>query len=773
MSDEPLINPGAITVPGIAADELESTAATLKSDGEDVAQAGQDIKSSWQGLSGVYNAPESEKLLAAINPIATTGDDFSDAMDKVGEALTTFAEKAGKMKKKLSALRMEAQDFIDNVASKEDWRSDPDNVTKHNDLIDQVGSQTAAYQNAERECANKITAIFGGTTFVPADRQECKPGEVGYGMGWWSFTDATPTPWGSPQTVDEPWYIDARDGAVDLAVETGKSLVGMVGIYGVHGFAADPIEMGANSQHFWTEAAGGVAALFGRDGNAGQAWAELGNSIVPVSEWDDRPGYTVVQGAANIGLMFVGGIGAIKAVSQGAKGAAGAARAARAAEGAALGAADDLAGAASAASRMPKAGGLPTVGEIAKTPNLWGPAAKGALKAALKDQLGLDFRPDVPTAGHHLNGGHGPAANDLPGGPTPHSPQTPAAEHSPSHSSHQPTESPATSAAGAERAPSHTTEPSTPTHAVHQADAPTTTQVQRNLDHLEELVKQNNGDDAALDQFARDHQPELVGAGARYDEIGPTASAGDGPGSSDSGTGFNGNHSHTPNTPGRGESGFHPATGGSTQAGAGSNLDSLGAPSGGGNGVHPAEGPGHGTSGGGSALNGGTGDVDPSKALLSGVGESVPHEARLPRPEDLPSGTRTHPTVDELRDRIGEGWEYYDAKERSIAEFLKEHGIEVRSVDVARTDGVKSPDSVIDGTSSTLEFKTVETSSKNALIQNIRKGREQSSRLAIDLRSGGTPQETAISGLNDALRRYGGDLKEVVLIGDGYVITWP
>ncbi|WP_017619842.1 hypothetical protein, partial [Nocardiopsis gilva] len=548
MSDEPpLINPGAIPVPLTAPEELESTATTLISDGEEVAQAGQDIKSSWQGLSGVYSAPESDQLVAALNPVATTGDDFSDAMDTVGEALQTFAEKAAKIKKKLVGLRLEAQDFIDNVASKDDWRDDPDNIAKHNDLISEVGSQQAAYQEAERECANKITSIFGGTTFVPADRQVCKPGEVGYGMGFWDLDQATPTPWGSPQTVDEPWYVDAWDGAVDIAAGFGQFAGGATGIYGPDGWAKDPWDSFEIGGHFRHQLVQGAASLFGvrvgDETDLSVSWAsdeetwnarkEVAHSIVPWREWGDRPAYVLVQAGINIGSMAFGGAGAVKAMAQGAKGAAGAARAAGAAEAAAAGAADDLAGAASAAGPMPKAGGLPTIGEVAKTPSLWGPAAKGALKAALKDSLGLgNHMPEVPDVGRNLEGGHAPQAGPAPEPHGGHSPQGQAPGAAAGDSGHP---APASSApdrsATPERAPGRsapTHDTPTPAREGPAAKEPTTSQVQQEIARLEEHVKKHNGDiDAGVDEYIRERQPELVGAGTRSGDHTPTMSAGD------------------------------------------------------------------------------------------------------------------------------------------------------------------------------------------------------------------------------------------------------
>ncbi|MBB6174847.1 hypothetical protein HNR23_004907 [Nocardiopsis mwathae] len=587
MSDEPLINPEAIFIPDLAPEELESTAAKLIQDGKDVAQAGQDIKSSWQALAGVYSAPESDELVSAINPVATTGDEFSDAMGKVGEALQDFAEKAGKIKKKLLSLQSEARIFVHDVASQEDWRSEPDNVTKHNDLIDQVGSRTVAYQNAERECANKITGVFGGTTFVPQGGTQCKPGEVAYGAAWWVLGEDTPTAWGSPQKVDHPWYVDAWDGGVDIAVGVGEFAGGATGLYGRNGWASNPWEMFDNYGYFRYEVAKGVAGLVGvriEDDPAGganvevtsrgetwEAWKELGNSIVPVSEWDERPGYTVVQGAVNLGLMAFGGVGAVKSAAQGAKGAAAAARAGRAAEEAAGAARNGRPGALGAAGQVGRApagaGALPTMGEIITAPNLWGPAAQGAFKNLLKDALGMSHhQPSAPNPGHNsFDGGRAPATGSAPD------------THAGQGRSQPGSNAGATAGSGAHRSPAHTgsgspashgtsAAPRTPQHAGHASGDPTTSQIQRELDLLEERIQRHNGDiDRALDEHIRDRQPQPVGAGAtaRNGDRSPSMSAGDsggpqsrgGSGDSPGNTSWEGNRWKASDTGGSGHSG--------------------------------------------------------------------------------------------------------------------------------------------------------------------------------------------------------------------------
>ncbi|MBB6174074.1 hypothetical protein HNR23_004134 [Nocardiopsis mwathae] len=670
MSDEPLIDPDAIFIPDASPEELESTAAQLIQDGKDVAQAGQDIKSSWQSLAGVYSAPESDELLSAINPVATTGDEFSDAMGKVGEALQDFAEKAGKIKKKLLSLQSEARLFITNVASQEDWRSEPDNVTKHNDLIDQVGSQTVAYQDAERECANKITSVFGGTTFVPQGGTQCRPGEVAYGAGFWALGEDTPTPWGTPQEVDHPWYIDAWDGTVDIAAGVGEFAGGATGFYGHNGWAITPWGQAENRGYFGWDLAQGVSSLVGYRleahadmslsiestswGEAGDAWVEVGHSIVPWREWDDRPGYVITQGGINIALTALGGVGAVKAAIQGAKGASAAARAARAAEevaGAARHGHPGALGLAGQVGRAPAgAGALPTAGEILTTPSLWGPAAQGAFKNLLKDALGLSHnQPSVPNPGHHsFDGGRAPATGSAPDthagqghgqpGSNAGSAAGSSAHHAPAHTG------------SGSRAPNDTSAaPHTPQHAGHASGDPTTSQIQRELDLLEERIQRHNGDiDRALDEHIRDRQPQLVGAGAtaRHGDTSPMASSGDG--------GRFSADSDAPRPPGRwGPNSDHSFTGGSS----GTPLVEGDGGRGGGGAPHHGHGSGPSAGGRGHGEDG-IGDGRPGTAV------SPDNEKALKKADELEQSLRdaglTNEQIASLRGdhpRIGDEWQ--------------------------------------------------------------------------------------------------------------------
>ncbi|RCV57268.1 hypothetical protein [Marinitenerispora sediminis] len=316
-----LINPGAIPVPGVAAEELLTTASSLKAAGERIAGAGHDIKQTWSRLDGVYQAPEAGELFAAVDPVAVNGEDAAEALAGAADALTTFAYEADKLKSRLLALRSDAYAFLDSIAGDDDWRKDQDKVDEHDQLTEGVTAAVAAYEEAERECANAITGLLpGGTTFVapdPSGASQCRPGEQVYGMG--EVPDGAVMPWGGPQEWDAPFWRDAWDGVADLAVGLVQDRGGYWGLHGEHGWwTADQGfgQIGDNAVAHRVETVEGLGALIGVYGpegwgtgtqgaNAGAAWLEVAHSVVPWREWAERPGYTISQSVLNLGEVAV------------------------------------------------------------------------------------------------------------------------------------------------------------------------------------------------------------------------------------------------------------------------------------------------------------------------------------------------------------------------------------------------------------------------------------------------------------------------------------
>ena len=319
-----MIDPNAIPIPKADPDAVEDAGGKLKNDGTAIAQTGDDIHSDWQGLNKFYKAPHEELLYAATAPIAAAGHDFKGEITTVGNALVTFAGEIRPLITRLQTLKGDAQQFRSDIAGDDDWRKDEDKVEEHNQLNDDILAAIAQYQEAERECANKITSIFGGTRFVPADGDP-KSGEKGYGLG--DVPEGIETPWAKPQEYDAPWYEDAWNGVKDFTVGLVTDIADMVGIHGENGWVWE------GDSHFWDnlknnwmgalEDTAGLVGLHGENGwvwegdshfwdNLKHNWTEVAHSFVPWREWGDRPGYVITSSILNIGSIFVG-VGAVRA----------------------------------------------------------------------------------------------------------------------------------------------------------------------------------------------------------------------------------------------------------------------------------------------------------------------------------------------------------------------------------------------------------------------------------------------------------------------------
>lgn len=318
------IDPGAIWIPGLNADELEATASDLVGDGETMAESGNDIKSAWQGLQEVYAAPESETLFTAVDPVAADGDDIQDALATVGDALTTFAQEAKQIKQNLVALKGDAKTFLESIDGDDDWREDEEKVEEHEALRIDINHQIRNYQEAERNCANKITGIFGGTTFIGADPGKptvCKPNERVYGVNY--IPEEAATPWGAPQEVDEPFWMEALQGLGNIAAGVaegvgvyGPNVVGDMGLVyplspqwfsNMGDQLKDSAAFAGSLTGFYDYKTGelGVGSPYEWAENFYPAWIEVGHAFVPWRE-SDRPGYVFSQAAFNFGTLGVG-----------------------------------------------------------------------------------------------------------------------------------------------------------------------------------------------------------------------------------------------------------------------------------------------------------------------------------------------------------------------------------------------------------------------------------------------------------------------------------
>ncbi|MHC3819471.1 hypothetical protein [Streptomyces sp. DT9] len=199
-----MIDPGKIpTFTGNLAN-LETHAASLKTTATGIRDTGKDVHTAFQALDPVYDAPEQEELLDSTIPVRDRADAFAEKLESVSGALAGFASNARPLVTRMNQLREDAAKFVADNKDDDDWQQDQDKIDENARLVDEVGTTWVAFQGIERDAANQITALVGGTHFVVDDGSH-KAGMYGFKEG--DVKDADETPWG---TVDEREYTGLR-----------------------------------------------------------------------------------------------------------------------------------------------------------------------------------------------------------------------------------------------------------------------------------------------------------------------------------------------------------------------------------------------------------------------------------------------------------------------------------------------------------------------------------------------------------------------------------
>ncbi|MFC9817144.1 hypothetical protein ACFVJM_34395 [Streptomyces virginiae] len=205
---------------------LETHAAALKTTASGIRGTGRDVHNAFQALDAVYDAPEQEELLDSTKPVRDKADAFATQLESVSGALTSFASTARPLVARMKQLRADAEKFVADNKDDEDWQQDQGKIDENARLVREVGVTWVAFQGVERDAANKITALVGGTHFVVDDGSH-KAGMYGFKES--DVKDAAETPWG---TADEREYTGLR-----AAWEWTKDKVGS----GLKGFFVDGV----------------------------------------------------------------------------------------------------------------------------------------------------------------------------------------------------------------------------------------------------------------------------------------------------------------------------------------------------------------------------------------------------------------------------------------------------------------------------------------------------------------------------------------------------
>lgn len=231
-------------IPGadINPDAIDENARTVGTISGQVADHGSNVQLKWQGMAGVYEAPESPTLLGLMAPVGSQATQVSDNLAEVSAALIAFASDVRPIKAELDALRAEAKTFVDSIQGgvqvreinpawtaaqspyggatamptyqgswgssttssssaaapdkyrtvTKEWHESQEHVDRNNELIAAVNAQQVKLWEAERACANRIRALYGAALLHAAQSED---DALGYGIS--EIPEGTEMPWGA------------------------------------------------------------------------------------------------------------------------------------------------------------------------------------------------------------------------------------------------------------------------------------------------------------------------------------------------------------------------------------------------------------------------------------------------------------------------------------------------------------------------------------------------------------------------------------------------
>ena len=329
-SDGGKIYPLTFPKPQASPTMISSLAAQLRTSGEGVSDTGNDITTAWGGLTNYYESPgHDHELYAVLNPVARDGDTVQSGLNRMAGALEDFAETLESIQGRWDTLISEAYEFRRRIADEGDgwddgvgflWLQENDNVTENQRLYDRGVALIEDYEQAERDCANRINAgLVDRTRFeaTPTDTEDLDD-DVFY-HGYEGDLSELATEWDiGPSGTDLPWWGDAGAAVWDFGVGAVEGTGAMLGMHSSEGwFNASWGDALYEYHEDNIQSALGLVGLYDAESDSyglagwdsvGSAWKELAHSVVPWEEWGDRPGYVIGTALLNIGATVGGAV---------------------------------------------------------------------------------------------------------------------------------------------------------------------------------------------------------------------------------------------------------------------------------------------------------------------------------------------------------------------------------------------------------------------------------------------------------------------------------
>lgn len=333
--DHGLVNPAGIPGADLDLVAVSTGADGIKTGGTSMKTVADDLPAKWQKLSGVYEAPESDRVFALMDPVTEDVHTIGGIARKVAAALETYASTAAGPKKQLDVLRKEAKAFVADVkdgvtrakqvpipksAAEWDaydpgkydgetetvpWYDDSGALLQNNELVRQINEQVALLQAAQAECALAIKRAAGASV-KKAYRapSESDLNERGVDLPWSRVGTAK----------GKSWAEQFEDGFKDDVLTTILGLTHLGGwdnsgdwSWGNLGSAWKGVGEGAVAFSLLVNPMSWLDAALNPKGESGQALGAMGDAAQ--DWWKDareNPGVAAGAAASAVGTSFLG-----------------------------------------------------------------------------------------------------------------------------------------------------------------------------------------------------------------------------------------------------------------------------------------------------------------------------------------------------------------------------------------------------------------------------------------------------------------------------------
>lgn len=354
-----LVNAEMIPGDDIYPESVASAATTYSTAGTAVTEKGAAVLTQWQGLAGVYTAPESGELFAVMDPVSVNTTAIGGTLTSVSGIVSNFADAVAPIKSRLLALKEEAAtfaasvidgvsvdimdkdhpardaglfsllttDFADMAPTTIPWDQHQESVEINKDIIGRINTEVAALDAAQAEAVNAINALRTDVCLaevVPLTADDLN-------------AEGMVLPYGTASDGDKGCWQSTNDGIETAFVGMGEGAGALFGYNATTGDWGDGETAAAAWRGMGMTVAGvallggwGLAAtlipdehvptwLKGADDFAEEAMdhvANAGKALVAVDMWSENPAEAFGTTLVNVGTFFIPGgavVGGLKA----------------------------------------------------------------------------------------------------------------------------------------------------------------------------------------------------------------------------------------------------------------------------------------------------------------------------------------------------------------------------------------------------------------------------------------------------------------------------